>query len=492
MIKLLLLLSVFVLIGCETRGENIRELAMCENTKLVGFGSEQDPYLIYDTHDFFNMRECNHGHYRIENDIDFNESPIDLGDSVFHYGIVPIELKFHGTLDGGNHTLYYEGDNPAHIFSSLADGAVVKNLVFDFDVGGQAENLISTREHYICDDEICRDYEKGDTKVAHLHSRHGYSLITDIAYEGSVIENIAFRGNYDIKLSNHVVRGADSAFNMGLAAAENRGIIRDIHVIGNVLYRIDNTRQNINIRYNVGNIAGTNRGEIKRVIIDGNVWIHVPYSGTNSRTGGVVGLNVGVIDHAINNARVTNTGGVAALLRAHGRAMTGGIAGRNNRDGIIRNSVFYGHLITTAGTQLHLGGITGYSEGVIEDAFIQMSYEYTGNWTTSSSSLIGGIIADGRAIRINNVYYIRKTPNESIDTYGQAMGNNERTNLPSSGIDTLFNNNFFSLDDWNYADEKLPRPLFEFPPWDGYDLIIGIRDEEETDSEEEEGDDSDA
>lgn len=99
---------------------------------------------------------------------------------------------------------------------------------------------------------------------------------------------------------------------------------------------------------NLGGVAGTNEGQLINVSFSGKV-------AGKRHTGGIVGENkeTGILDMCKNTAEVS------------GLEMTGGIAGANS--GRIKSSVNAGEICKSAGeTDRDIGGIAGFSEGVIE------------------------------------------------------------------------------------------------------------------------------
>mgnify|MGYP005770377881 CR=1 FL=1 len=158
-------------------------------------------------------------------------------------------------------------------------------------------------------------------------------------------------------------------------------------------------------------LFSANKGSIKNVILT-NVSISSQYA----RVGGVVGINLGMIENChTQSGSISRTGEDSSE-----GSQTGGICGLNREGGIIQNCT---NASNVTGEYKLVGGICGYSYGG-DISNCENAGEIYG------TAQIGGIVGDSEGLNENNISYVKNCKNHGI--VNQAQGT-EFENVASVG-----------------------------------------------------------
>lgn len=325
-----------------------------------GTGNSTEPFIITNFEEFQHIKYNTNSDYSIGNDIDGFFSSEYSPDWRSTNGIGFIADEFSGTLNGNNYS--------------------IRNIVINESIFPQTiEALFTTLTNSAFITNI------NFTNITLQTTDETSAIIT--SQNNGTIESIQVEGN--------LIGSPRSA-----VASTNKHIIRNSHVEMHMNNQVSSNR--------FGAIAGDNYGNITSNSVNGS--FNITGSGGSSAAGSVVGYNYGLIDNA------TSTGDMIS-----GASRSGGIAGRNEETGTIRNSQSYMVLEGTSSFN-RIGGITGRNEGNISQSFtknpsikgilaggiasenigiIESSYSES---KINSSNEAGGITSSNSGI-VNNTYY---------------------------------------------------------------------------------------
>jgi hypothetical protein len=267
--------------------------------------------------------------------------------------------------DESNHTPIGTADNP---FTGYFDGRdyTISGLVFKHSVtAGENFGLFG----YVGTGGVVRNTLVTSSSIEgnlHVGGMAGYNagMITGCSFDGSVkgyasnVGGIAGRNAGEVSNSGFSGSVSSPSFAVGGIAGYNAGTVETVSFAGSVT----------GLRF-VGGIAGDNSGEINSGNNDGDV------TGSNYAFGGVAGRNqpVGII---------RNSGNYGAV---HGPDTVGGVAGENN--GLIEYSHNKGNVSGLDSHNDFVGGIAGGSYG----GTIQYCYN---QGAVSGESYVGGLAGE--------------------------------------------------------------------------------------------------
>lgn len=196
-------------------------------------------------------------------------------------------------------------------------------------------------------------------------------------------------------------------------------------------HQITNLSVSMGDSANIG-LFGTSKGVIRNVVVGGTYTVHSATLKTIS-VGAVCGLNNGTIENTRNYATIHAQMDVTATDEKTTTILyTGGIVGRNNL-GTILNSQNYGVLTSTnvntsANSYVHLGGIAGANQSVIEEC------ENTQDLSAKAGNVrLGGIVAlsnsgdnDARVTNCINIGDLTVTEATAESAVGGIVGRNQK------------------------------------------------------------------
>ena len=233
-------------------------------------------------------------------------------------------------------------------------------------------------------------FEGNGHKIKGLYLQdHDYSYVNGnrlgffghIAPQG-VVRNVGFEKNYmDVVYQDGTSAFGSETVSFGPLAGKNEGTIENVTVGGSVKLDIADVDQDPQISYGSG-VVGQNYGTLANATFSGTI-----ISKTSSTNiGGIVGINAGQIDFAINrgsfvldNSYVHYVGGIAygntanithsdnyADIIAQNLYMVGGIASRSDDSvSVVSYCRNYGKIESGAYADSYYGGIAAYSRGIV-------------------------------------------------------------------------------------------------------------------------------
>jgi len=194
-------------------------------------------------------------------------------------------------------------------------------------------------------------------------------------------------------------------------------------VTGLTIHRIDSSNSN----YVYTGLVGRSTGSVSNIgLLGGSI-----------AGGWAVGALVGWNEGSISNAYAT--GNVSGVLD-----YVGGLVGINNTSGSIRNAHASGSVSATGSSSKSVGGLAGYNDGSISDAYAtgsvtgsnglvgglvgqsdtggSISNAYATGSVTGSSDLVGGLVGENLGLVSNS--YARGNVSASASTVGGLIGHN--------------------------------------------------------------------
>lgn len=393
MLSILLVFAVIVTIipfGVFTVNATTSEFA-------GGSGSVDDPYLIETKYHLNNVRKHLNAHYKVIDDIVFNEADFKNKGSFYNggKGWTPIGSSptdsFRGTFDGNNKSikgLHINISSSNVVYAGLfgcCDGGNITNLTVDsghVDVSGTTKVYSGGVCAYSVDTSFDNCYNFNDLQIiVHADSTgvEPYSYVGGISGYGGNYTECENRGSIitEVKVYND---DYDYAYCGGIVGGDP-GEISNSANFGNISATSTSTWTAANI-YS-GGIAGNSSKKISNCKNYGNI-----SSSANNMTcvyaGGICGSFSGEsLEISYNNGTVISphAGGVSGTLR-HGTIANcynlgeiissdyaGGIVGYVTYNGEIENCYNVG-LIRGSDNSFRIGGITGYmSNGISTNCY---------------------------------------------------------------------------------------------------------------------------
>ena len=280
-----------------------------------GDGTAQNPYLISDYNEFryieFYESMLQKSHFRLANDISFPE--ITLGDNEDGTNTYKIG-SFSGVLDGDGYSVKnlvsHTTDGYSALFSSINDGAEIKNIVFD---GAKWRTwTVKTADGIL--------HEKGGDVAILAYTNRG--TIRNVTVVNSSV-SAAKDGAATLTVIN---RGEIISCTIGAGTTiTGQAEVGGIAVYNEATILNCSNYAEVDGGKNVGGIVGRNAGNVRNCTNYGKI------SGIK-RVGGIVGYNYNVlfagetertprVYYCVNRGEVSSSGFV------------GGIAGQNGSDG---------------------------------------------------------------------------------------------------------------------------------------------------------------
>ena len=391
-----------------------------------GSGEENNPFVI-DSMETFNFIRYNvTAHYKLVNDIDFENGLI--------YNIGTEEEKFTGSFDGQNFILkniyLYDVAEYSSIFDYVGSNGVIKNVVIQnikISNGANVGGIVGINEGTIQNIKVGANVTRVvDTNLS-TEKNTVYS-ITGASYDG-------FSSISPYSSSSNVVA-------CGGIVGYNKGTIVNCDNYAVVAPRNDNQE------VRSGGIAGQNeKGTIKFSYNHNNVGGQSQDTIYSNMSGGIVGFNnLGIIKNC------GNFGNVLAKSRNSSKmnqgAFAGGICAYNNR-GVISNcfndnsngvyelsnenriqstTQIYAYT-TFSSMDIFVGGLVGYNENgsKIQTSYSLSNIQYNLGGT-SANAHIGGIVGLNNAVYMDlglglRCYALNESQVESAGETFQANAN---------------------------------------------------------------------
>jgi len=461
--------------GCEFLDPD-NSLVPIENEFLEGNGTLDDPFLIYSSSDFHNIKYTPYGHYQLMNDIDFITSPLILDNGIVLEGMSMVYVPFYGSLDGNGHELKYSTTEP--VFSKLS-GATIKNVIFN--VNYDEEKMESDYSYYeniekCTDNDYCRFGYDAVNRVEHK----SYGLIALVADESTLIDNVKIKGNAAKRLDNRSESFYDDDKGyVGLVVGENYGTINNIEIDG--IFTIHLNKQigqsfftSENWEYYVGGAVGKNAGIMENVVYNGEYNLISNYKDFNVVHGGLVGSNEGDLTGGFFKGKLYTYNYYASGISAYGNSYSGGVIGINEVSGDLENAWFDGEIVNKTADLAYVGGITALNEGAINGTIAYFSYEVFRQWSDlSNDKTPGGLICRGSNVNISNSYYIYQDSNDKIRVFGSKLEDDENLRVLVSDLDSILSKSHFNDDSWMLSESMLlPVYKMETSYWSLYSLLI--------------------
>lgn len=366
---------------------------------LIGSGTKADPYLISSSSELFTFASI------VDKDRDVsaklmtditvdNWSPMAVYEGSF-------DDAYGGVFDGNGKTITFNSFVPDQRYQGLFvyNRGLVKNLTIKGRLQAQeyAAGVVAINHGTI---DNCHNYANIDTTM-------------DVSFAGGIVGS-----NYGT-----------------ITNSQNHGSITTVSKGSSI-----------------GGIAGAMpEGNIKNVMNDGIVKIETDIAQDPELTysegaaGGIVGINYkGIIDIANNVAQINNNDATG---------YTGGIAGLN--DGVVSNALNNGSI-----NGLHyVGGITGYlfKNKNANEAQINNSLNLGNVSSAKSSGAISGNAQEG--IAINN-YYLEGTSANGIPNLENGAIKKTQSDILSGQVTYLLNNSSSANPIWKQTIDGSQMPNF--------------------------------
>lgn len=464
---------LFLFTGCFMEEKEPEEFVPTENQWLEGAGTHSDPFIIENAFDFYAIRYTPYSHYIITEDINFNEETFMLDDGIIVQGIKSLETSFYGSIDGQGHILTYSTSRP--MFISLK-GAKIENLVLNVSI----EDELSTTEYkyyekiYACGDEVC----PYGFVLENLKRVKDYGLIASVMDNTTLINNIVLKGSI-LKILNNIELSSqqkNEAF-VGFIAGKSYGMISNIQLYGNFSFELINAQGLINADfayYGLGQVVGFNYGSVKNVSAVGTYNVISNGGDFFVSSGGIAGYNHGLIENIYVEQSHDLYNFYASGISRYGSSDMGGIVGNNPIQGRLKNIWFNGSLKNKCADVANVGGIAGFSEGMINHSFSKVTFDIFYMWTElSPRKYIGGILGGGNTISVDHTYYVKQNSTDETKTYGKNIEDDPDIKVEESQIPGLFSQNMITEAIWMYNAEQSQikmnlDPLY----WEDYQLLI--------------------
>ncbi len=359
------------------------ETSSVPKNNILGDGSPEDPYMIYDVHDLQNMSLDLSAHYALANDIDAGEtSKWNWNETEGVYrGFEPIgdgENQFDGTFDGGGYTItglfiYRPDVSGVGLFSHIDEGGYVSNVsLVDVNVTGNnyVGGLVGRSGGFHTPGGTVSNCSASGVltglgfRVGGLMGWNSFTTVSNSHAEVMVTADNTGGGLMG-ENANGMVLNSFSTGNVsgegnsrGGLVGRNAGVIEDSYATGNV-----------NGSSYLGGLVGYNAGgSISYSYATGS--INSTISDSSQAVGGLAGINSGYVNYSYA------TGEVTGPFRR-----VGGLVGQNT--GVVTNSYATGN-VTGGGTgETWEGGLVGdndYGDGEVFDSFYDQ--ETTGHSDT--------------------------------------------------------------------------------------------------------------
>lgn len=335
-------------VDIPTEGE---DTASVEDLYFKGSGSEENPYLLFDSPDLLSISTTNNvgtgKFYQVVRDFSHEVAYDEI-----------LNNSFLGNLNGNGFTITVVGN--AGMFYELGSTALIHDLTVAGVVTTASIPLlggVAARNGGVIDNvtsKVALTSSAGVVGDPTTQEEGGAGGLVGMNLEGGIIRNSSFVGSSsaDGVIKAYIGGGGISSINYGLITdCQNRGTLGAYN-------SVESGKSMSNYSY-MGGIAGFNYGTITR-------------SRTTS-TGKLLGQRY------FNNGEPTDT--------ANNRVI-GGIVGYNAAGGEVTESFFNG--IRVHGDQ-YVGGIAGINAGLIDSSYTGGRY-YT---STSARSYIAGRINVG-------------------------------------------------------------------------------------------------
>lgn len=412
----------------------------------VSAGTKENPYLIRNLTDFENIAasvENLEKHYRLAGDINL---------SALNENWWGMDRVFAGTLDGAmsiydaNSKTYIQkqyvlreltisgvkkmaGNYNASLFSSLTEGAEIKNLMLD-----------RVKFNLTLDNSNTAGILNISALVGENNGTIQNCCVNIISSSITLGETAGRENPYNIGVLVGVNKGTISYNNS--QTATNYASMVDCNSSGILKIKVDrdsnNNTENFNI--NIGGIAGKNVSTISATYKDGSAQalkylltgvVNIDFEFGNSQNerpeyvnaniGGAVGMNSGTITGVA----------ITGLIRANDRTNVGGIAGNNISEiiecanygmvleGYALSTYTSGRLVYTNVGKLegdylleqNIGGIVGVNSGKVDNVrTLFMAFENEGISISANESYIlgvgnvAGVIAKANGITLTRAY----------------------------------------------------------------------------------------
>ena len=261
----------------------------------------------------------------------------------------------------------------------------------------------------------------------------------------------------------------------GLVGSNNSaGVIANSSVVGDISESIAISvagglaGENIGRSTDVGGLAGNNIGSSAVVNSYATGKVKGEFEGstdevTSVYAGGLVGQNSAMIGNSYATGSVT---GIASMSSTNTLA-SGGLVGRNNVGGIIKNSYAIGN-VTTENLSEEDGDAVGGLIGLITGGEITNSYAIIGNVSGSSEIEVGSLVGSVRRGRVAYSYAKNEDQLELVgfDNGGEIIASFTADILsfrsptgPSSTSTKVYYR--WSKDDWDFGTER-QRPILKY------------------------------
>ena len=445
---------------------------------LPGSGTEEDPYRISSTADFWHFaQEVASGntfmgeHLAITSDIDlFAFGTIDNGIFFNNGHGWPAISGFAGTLDGRNHRIFNlfqdrqaVGGLPTGLFATLGTTGTIRNLgiVSGHIRGGQSAASVvqtlngGTLQNVFSNVTVLAALPAG---LDSLYGRAGGmvgqmsgGLIEDAWFGGTIRSNMILTGGMVGDMQGGTIRRSyvsgtvttTGGFAIGGLVGQMMGptVVEDSYlastgiVVGGGLGF-------------VGGIVGSNNGVAGRISRTANFgFVRGP-----AAVGGILGQNQqgagGIVEYSFNAGTVVATG--SGLMPGGG---AGGIVGMHNSSatGLVANSYNLGDVVGVTG----VGGIVGLVGGNAgaNGATIRNSLNFGRVSTTANAGLRGGIVGANthHAMIVMDSYFdttVAAVPVGNVHRWG-ILGVDGSHGFPNiTGVTTLDQDYNYAATEW--------------------------------------------
>ncbi|WP_210995066.1 dockerin type I repeat-containing protein [Acholeplasma hippikon] len=329
--------------------------------KLLGQGTKENPYIIYDGYDMLMINDFVIKGYTFK-DKYFMVSPtvnlIDLSLTDLNYRPIGDAYNaFEGNFDGNKKTFILNmnlSEENLGIFHTLGKNAVVH----DFKVTGTIIGLsyvgtvASRNEGYIYNIE-----NYANVKSISINQRGGNSIGGIVSVNAGQLENVTNHGK--IEGLGSFVGGIAGENDGSIKASYNKGIVSGPSIIGG--------------------ITGINRKQIK------HTYNMAQITATVSTVGGIAGENNYIIEESFNNGTIISNKDIA-----------GGLVGLQSTTNAILQSVY--NTAKVYAYQSLAGGIIGK----LDNGLLIDSYQTESVYSQSQTGLIVGQFFNGN---VSNSYY---------------------------------------------------------------------------------------
>lgn len=314
-----------------------------EFPKLVcynGKGTSDNPYKIHTNDELISIIQPYLGdagtgrYYQLAANIK-NYSGPSLGDD---------NSRFTGFFDGNGYVFYNTNISSGGIFYSVAENAVVKNVVFDgynFSGGGVAGAVASINHGTIDNCHVGNGTISGSKDLGGIVWENINGTVTNCSFTGDI-------------------NGRGSGIG-GIVGYNSYGTISNCAVYSGTIRSSD---------HSVGGVVGDNSNGLAE-----NCFSLASVNTSTSESGGVAGrLYNGVIRNSYSNAGV------------YGNDLNsiGGIVGSIIEDGVVENCLYNKELVSVliGGTEDKTGGI---SADELKNAYYYSGFDFTSVWTVDES-----------------------------------------------------------------------------------------------------------